>query len=157
VVVRTVDDADIDRLREAGAAEVVAEIQEGSLMLASHALMLLGVPLNRVLRRIRETREQRYELFRGFFRGLSDETDDEEEDRQPRLHSVVLPPGAAALGKSLKTLDLSRFHVDVTTIRKRNLRSAPPRAETVLDEGDVVVLRGTRQNLALAEMYLLQG
>jgi CPA2 family monovalent cation:H+ antiporter-2 len=157
VVVRTVDDADIDRLKEAGAAEVVAEIQEGSLMLASHALMLLGVPLNRVLRRIRETREQRYELFRGFFRGLSDEVDDEAEDRQPRLHSIVLPPGAAALGKTLKALDLSRFHVDVTTVRKHNLRSNRPEAGTTLDEGDVVVLRGTRQNLALAEMYLLQG
>ena len=60
VIVRTLDDADIDRLKEAGAAEVVPEIMEGSLMLASHALMLVGVPFNRVLRCIRETREQRY-------------------------------------------------------------------------------------------------
>ncbi len=48
LVVRTLDDSDIDRLKEAGAAEVVAEILEGSLMLATQALMLLGVPLNRV-------------------------------------------------------------------------------------------------------------
>ena len=41
VVVRTVDDSDIDRLKQAGAAEVVPEIMEGSLMLASHALMLV--------------------------------------------------------------------------------------------------------------------
>jgi CPA2 family monovalent cation:H+ antiporter-2 len=157
VVVRTVDDADIDRLKEAGAAEVVAEILEGSLMLASHALMLLGVPLNRVLRRIRETREQRYDLFRGFFRGLTDEVDDEGENRQPRLHSVVLPPGAAALGKTLKQLDLARFHIDVTTIRKRELGSPIPGTDATLNEGDVVVLRGTQEDLALAEMYLLQG
>ena len=69
VVVRTFDDTDLDRLREAGATEVVPEIMEGSLMLASHALMLLGLPLNRVLRRIRDTREQRYGLLRGFFHG----------------------------------------------------------------------------------------
>ncbi|MGH8629898.1 MAG: NAD-binding protein, partial [Burkholderiales bacterium] len=156
VIVRTVDDADIDRLKEAGAVEVVAEILEGSLMLASHALMLLGVPLNRVLRRIRETREQRYHLFRGFFRGLTDEIDEDAENRQPRLHSVVLPPGAAALGKTLEQLDLARFNVDVTTIRRHN-RNTAPESGAVLGEGDVVVLRGTQQNLALAEMYLLQG
>ena len=37
----------------AGATEVVPEVLEGSLMLASHSLLLLGVPLNRVLKRIR--------------------------------------------------------------------------------------------------------
>ncbi|MGH8679142.1 MAG: cation:proton antiporter, partial [Burkholderiales bacterium] len=79
VVVRTVDDSDIDRLMQAGAAEVVAEILEGSLMLATQALMLLGVPLNRVLRRIRQTREQRYSLFRGFYRGITDEVSEESD------------------------------------------------------------------------------
>ena len=88
VVVRTLDDSDIDALKQAGAAEVVPEIMEGSLMLASHALMLVGVPFNRVLRRIRETREQRYGLFRGFFRGVTDETGEERDRLQPRLHSV---------------------------------------------------------------------
>jgi CPA2 family monovalent cation:H+ antiporter-2 len=73
VIVRTVDDSDIDQLRKAGADEVVAEVMEGSLMLASQALMVLGVPLNRVLRRIRSVREERYNLFRGFFRGASDD------------------------------------------------------------------------------------
>ena len=98
VVVRTLDDSDIDRLKQAGAAEVVPEIMEGSLMLASHALMLVGVPFNRVLRRIRETREHRYDLFRGFFRGVTDETGEERDRLQPRLHSVMITPGAGARG-----------------------------------------------------------
>jgi CPA2 family monovalent cation:H+ antiporter-2 len=72
VIVRTVDDSHIESLRAAGAAEVVPEVLEGSLMLASHALMLMGVPLNRVVKRIRTFREERYKLFRGFFRGMSD-------------------------------------------------------------------------------------
>jgi CPA2 family monovalent cation:H+ antiporter-2 len=157
VVVRTVDDADIDRLKEAGAAEVVAEILEGSLMLATHALMLLGVPLNRVLRRIRETREQRYGLFRGFYRGVTDEVDDEADSQQPRLHSVVLPPGAAAVGRALKELDFSALGVEVTATRRRNLRSSTPDPETRLAEGDVIVLRGTQQALEATDMYLMQG
>jgi len=157
VIVRTLDDSDIDRLKDAGAAEVVAEILEGSLMLATHALMLLGVPLNRVLRRIRETREQRYGLFRGFYRGVTDEVDDGNDRHQPRLHSVILPPGSAAVGKSLRALNLGRLHVEITALRRRNIRNSAPDPDTALAEGDVVVLRGTQEELAEAEIYLMQG
>jgi monovalent cation:H+ antiporter-2, CPA2 family len=157
VVVRTVDDSDIDRLKQAGAAEVVPEIMEGSLMLASHALMLVGVPFNRVLRRIRETREHRYDLFRGFFRGVTDETGEDRDRLQARLHSVMITPGAAAVNKTLRDLGLTRIGVEVTAIRRRNIRSPHPDPETRLLEGDVVVLRGLEENLALAEALLMQG
>jgi CPA2 family monovalent cation:H+ antiporter-2 len=157
VVVRTMDDSDIDRLKEAGAAEVVAEVMEASLMLASSALMLLGVPITRVLRRIRETRERRYQLFRGFFRGVTDEAEGREEALQPRLHSVVLAPGSAAIGKSLSTLDLESRQVEVTAIRRRNVRTVTPAPDTELEEGDVVVLLGTEDAVAAAEMKLVQG
>jgi CPA2 family monovalent cation:H+ antiporter-2 len=157
VIVRTLDDSDIDRLKEAGAAEVVAEILEGSLMLATHALMLLGVPLNRVLRRIRETREQRYGLFKGFFRGVTDEVEDGNDRDQPRMHSLVLPPGAAAAGRTLQQLDLARLHVEVTALRRRNIRNSTPDPKTELAEGDVLVLRGKQADLADAEVFLLQG
>ena len=69
VIVRTWDDTDVGKLREAGAAEIVAEVVEGSLMLATQTMMLLGVPLNRVLRRLREVRSERYHLMSGFFPG----------------------------------------------------------------------------------------
>jgi len=49
VIVRTRDEGDLDRLLAAGATEVVPDTFESSLMLASHALVLLGVPLRRVL------------------------------------------------------------------------------------------------------------
>lgn len=153
VIVRTLDDTDIEKLQAAGAAEVVAEIMEGSLMLASQALMLLGVPLHRVLRRIRATREQRYSLFRGFFRGESDGTDAE----PIRLHSIRLPPGARSVGRRLDDLHLDDVRVGVTAIRRQNIRSLAPTPEVVLEEGDVVVLRGTEEDLAAAEILLLQG
>jgi CPA2 family monovalent cation:H+ antiporter-2 len=155
VIVRTRDDSDIDRLKEAGAAEVVAEIMEGSLMLGSHTLILLGVPFDRVLRRIRQTREQRYSVFRGFFRGVTDEG--EQDDEPLRLHSVLLPAGARAIGRTLTQLELPADRVEVTAIRRRNIRSLAPTGDTVLTEGDVVVLRGRDPDLALAEMRLLQG
>jgi CPA2 family monovalent cation:H+ antiporter-2 len=157
VVVRTLDDSDIDRLKEAGAAEVVAEVMEGSLILASTALMLLGVPLNRVLARIRETREQRYSLFRGFFRGITDETGAVDETRHPRLHSVTIEPGAAAIGKTLGAIGLGELRVEVTAVRRRNIRGVAPEHATRIEEGDVLVLLGTEQDLAAAEIRLMQG
>src|SRR5258705_189373 len=90
VIVRTVDDADLDRLIAAGASEVVPDTFESSLMLASHALVLLRVPLRRVVRRIREVRDGRYSLLRGFFHGGTDEAEDFDEAKEPRLYSVTL-------------------------------------------------------------------
>ena len=116
-----------------------------------------GRVAHRVLRRIRDTREQRYGLFRGFFRGVTDEVDDGNDREQLRMHSVMLPPGAAAVGRSLGQLDLSRMHVEVTALRRRNIRNSTPDPATELAEGDVVVLRGKPGDLADAEVYLMQG
>jgi CPA2 family monovalent cation:H+ antiporter-2 len=157
VIVRTLDDSDIDQLKQAGAAEVVAEILEGSLMVAMHALMLLGVPFNRVLQRIRETREERYGLFRGFYHGVTDEDDAATDHMQVRLHSVLIVDRAPAIGRTLQDLDLGRFSVEVTAIRQRNVRNQSPDPQTCLQEGDVVVLRGVQDSLALAEVFLLKG
>ena len=157
VIVRTHDETDIDKLKAAGAAEVVAEIMEGSLMLASTTLMLIGTPLNRVLRRIRDTREQHYALFRGFFRGITDERDDDEHAKHPRLHSVMVTQGAAAIGKRFAELQLATLHVEVSAVRRRNVRTMEPGPDTVIEEGDVVVILGTEDGVAAAEIKLLQG
>jgi monovalent cation:H+ antiporter-2, CPA2 family len=155
VIVRTVDDSELDRLLKAGAAEVVPEVLEGSLMLASHSLLLLGVPLNRVLARIRAIREERYSLFRGFFHGATDAAD-AAENLQPRLHSVLLTERSVAVGKSLAEIDLGRL-VEVTGVRRHGVRSAVPRPEDRFEAGDVVVLLGKPESLALAERRLLRG
>jgi len=156
VIVRTSDDADLERLRQAGAAEVVADIMEGSLMLASHALLLLGVPLPRVLGHIQRTRESRYALFKGFFHGVTDEHEDAER-AQPRLHSVLITPGAAAIARTLDLLGLEALGVEITSLRRRGARSVHPTPDTVVQEGDVLVLLGSEQNCAAAEIKLMQG
>ncbi|MDA8381644.1 MAG: monovalent cation:proton antiporter-2 (CPA2) family protein [Betaproteobacteria bacterium] len=157
VVVRTLDDAELPALVSAGATEVVPEVMEGSLTLASHALMLLGVPLARVLSRVREVRSQRYGLFRGFYRGTTDATLEQSEAAQPRLQTVWLPEGAAAVGKTLSEIDLEAFMVEPIAIRRRHIRGFDPQPDTRLMVGDVLVLRGTRDNLAAAEIRLVQG
>jgi len=157
VIVRTVDDSNMEKLRAAGAAEVVPEILEGSLMLASHALMLLGVPLNRVVKRIRLFREERYKLFKGYFHGASDAESEDLEKQQVRLHSVIITNGAFAIGRSLADMQLDVFDVEVKSIRRPNSNGAILNQHSLLAEGDVIVLLGQSAGLSNAENSLLTG
>ncbi|MBN8773737.1 MAG: potassium transporter [Thiobacillus sp. 63-78] len=157
VVVRTIDDTHIDALKAAGAAEVVSEVMEGSLMLASHALMLLGVPLSQVLKRIRAVRETRYAMMRGFFRGASDIDDELDQQAQPRLNTVLITQGAAAAGHSLEELALDDLLVDVVAIRRQGITGVDPQPDARIQAGDVLVLRGAADGLAAAEFRVLQG
>ncbi|MHB1677636.1 MAG: cation:proton antiporter domain-containing protein [Sulfuriferula sp.] len=157
VIVRTLDETDLDSLKQAGAMAVVPEVLEGSLMLASHALLLLGVPLSRVLKKLRTVREQRYGLLRGFFRGASDADAQLNETAQPRLLSVLITEQAAAIGKTIGQTQLAELGVEVLVVRRRNIRGLDPQPEMAILSGDVLVLRGTPENLAIAEIRLLQG
>jgi CPA2 family monovalent cation:H+ antiporter-2 len=157
VIVRTVDDTNMEALREAGAAEVVPEILEGSLMLASHALMLLGVPLNRVVKRIRMFREERYKLFKGYFHGISDAENEDLEKQQVRLHSVIISPGTYAIGRRLSDMNLEHFGVEVKSIRRPNSNGSEPNEASILAEGDVIVLLGQPTGLTNAQNALLIG
>ncbi len=157
VIVRTVDDTNMEALRAAGAAEVVPEILEGSLMLASHALMLLGVPLNRVVKRIRIFREERYKLFKGYFHGISDAENEDLANQQVRLHSVIISPGTFAIGRNLADMHLENFDVEVKSIRRPNSNGSQPSEESILAEGDVIVLLGQPTGLTNAQNALLIG
>jgi CPA2 family monovalent cation:H+ antiporter-2 len=155
VVVRTLDDARMDELIQAGAQEVVPEVLEGSLMLASHALMLLGVPLSRVVKRVREVREQRYSLLKAFFLGATEATEEEgAETVQPRLYTVTVAEGSPAVGRTLGQLELADLNVRVTAIRRHNIRGIDPGPETRLEVGDSLILLGLPEDLALAELKL---
>ena len=155
VIVRSVDDSDIDKLRAAGATEVVPEAIEGSLMLASHALALMGVPMRRVVRIARDARDARYGLLRGYFHGADDDT--VEELHQARLHTVTVPSAARCIGQALESLALHAVGVSVVSIRHAAGGGAPPLPEHVLAAGDTLVLSGLPEPLALAEEKLLRG
>lgn len=155
VVVRTVDDTNMERFRDAGASEVVPEVLEGSLMLASHALVLLGVPLNRVVKRIRVFREERYKMFKGFFHGVSD-GDEAVERSLPRLHSVPVNSLAYCVGKAIKDIYFGSCRAEITAVR-RNSHPVEVNPDFVFEEGDVIVLLAKPHDLVLGEKILLTG
>lgn len=78
VLVRTRDDSLRDELRAAGATAVVPELLESSLMLASHALVMLGLPQDQVQQRVDEVRKSRYRLLHGFYHGAQPRPEDSE-------------------------------------------------------------------------------
>jgi CPA2 family monovalent cation:H+ antiporter-2 len=154
VVVRTQDDAHLDKLQAAGATEVVPEAIEGSLMLASHALALVGVPMRRVLRVVQDQRDARYNMLRGYFHGADDDTPNERD--QERMSTVSLP-GSQGIGQPAGRSGLNAVGVRVVNLRRANGHQAAAADDAVLQEGDTLVLSGHPTALALAEDKLLRG
>jgi CPA2 family monovalent cation:H+ antiporter-2 len=151
VIVRTQDDHDLEKLQRAGATEVVPEAIEGSLMLASHALALVGVPMRRVIRIVQEQRDARYNLLRGYFHGADDSATDDGE--QEHLRSITLSQG---LDAPLAVWRAKLRDVRVVQVRQSTGRLVRPDDNPVLGSGDTLVLSGTPQALALAEEQLLR-
>ncbi|MBM3367640.1 MAG: potassium transporter [Betaproteobacteria bacterium] len=157
VIARAREDSDIARLTAAGASEIVPEALESGLMLASHTLVWVGVPLSRVVRRVRAVRDEQYGLLRGLFRGASEETDASDE-AQPRLHAVTLAGHARALGRPLDMAAMEEIGVQVRAVRRPGARQRlSPQDAGDLQPGDVVVLLGMPELLAAAEIQLLEG
>ena len=156
-LVRTRDDADLEKLQSAGATEVIPELIEGSLMLASHVLLMMGVPMRKVVRRITDAREERYGLLRGYFRGAED--DEVSTNQSWHLHSVPLQEGAQALGKRLSELSLDEDGVNIQAVRRKSTESDYTKLDLaedpVLQQGDIVVLSGSPESIDLAEARLL--
>jgi len=155
VIVRTQDDHDLEKLQAAGATEVVPEAIEGSLMLASHALALVGVPMRRVIRVVQDQRDARYNLLRGFFHGADDEGADELQ--YERLASTTLPLASQAVGQRIADLALHALRVRVVSLRHANGSIGAVDEDIVLHGGDTLVLSGTAEALALAENKLLKA
>ena len=155
VIVRTQDDLSLEVLQAAGATEVVPETIEGSLMLASHALALVGVPMRRVIRIVQDQRDARYNLLRGFFRGTDDDSVDELQ--YERLATFTLPLGAKAAGRTLDFFALHALEVQVVSLRHSNGKTGSVQGDAVLEAGDTLVLSGKAEALAVAEQKLLKG
>ncbi len=155
VIVRTQDDHNLEKLQAAGAAEVVPEALEGSLMLASHALALVGVPMRRVIRIVQDQRDARYSLLRGFFHGADDDSVDELQHE--RLATLTLPIGARATGQTLQEFALHAMGVRVVSLRRSTGAATEVSEDALLQGGDTLVLSGKVEPLARAEQKLLKG
>jgi len=157
VLVRTADDTRLSELQDAGATDVVPETFEASLMLVSHVLMLLHVPVTRVVRTLGEIRNSRYAVLRNIVRRGDARVVDETSEHREELRSIVVPPGAWAVGRSLGEVRNRGVAVTFTGVRRRGILGREPAGDTILRDGDIVVVYGQPEELERAEAVLLAG
>lgn len=157
ILVRTRDDTNLERLQKAGATEVVPETLEASLMLASHLLLLLGAPVSRVVRQIQQVRNNRYQVLRAFFHGEESPALESPGAFRERLHTVTLPEGAFAVGRSVGEVNLKDRGTVITAVRRGGIRGPHPHDAMMIQAGDALVLYGTPEDLERAEARLLSG
>lgn len=157
ILVRTQDDTKLEQLQAAGATEVVPETFEASLMLLSHLLLLLKLPVPRVIRTVNDIRNHRYSMLRQYFRGADAEHLDESHAFREELHSVILPPQAWAVGRSIAELTARGSRAAVSAVRRDGIVGREPSPDTQFKEGDVVVVCGTPEAVEHAETLLLMG
>ena len=157
ILVRTQDDSRLEQLQAAGATEVVPETFEASLMLLSHLLLLLKLPVPRVIRTVNDIRSHRYGMLRQYFRSADAPPLDSSHAFREELHSVILPPHAWAVGRSIADLAARGSRASVSAVRRDGIVGREPSPETLLKEGDVVVVCGTPEAVEHAETLLLMG
>jgi len=153
VLVRTQDDSRLAELRQAGATQVVPETFEASLTLVSQALTLLRLPPQEVMRVAEAQRRARYGPHTPPQASAHSGLGQAEE----ALRSVVLPPGAWAVGRSLGQARSQGAAVAFTALHRHGIVGRNPDGDTLLREGDVVVIAGTAEALEHAEAVLLAG
>jgi monovalent cation:H+ antiporter-2, CPA2 family len=157
ILVRTQDDTKLVELQAAGATEVVPETFEASLMLLSHLLLLVKLPVGQVIRTVNDIRSHRYQMLRQYFREADAEHLDQTHAFREELHSVILPPHAWAVGRSITDLMTRGSQATVNAVRRDGIVGREPGADTVFKEGDVVVVYGTPEAVEHAETLLLMG
>lgn len=157
IVVRTRKDYRMEELLSSGATQVVPEILEGSLMLVTQVMQLSGVPMSRILKRVRKERKGNYGHMHGFFPGETTEFNYVKQGKSEFMHAVILPPDAYAVGKSLQDLNISSMRVSLKGLRRNNKELPSPDASVVLQIGDVLVVTGKPRGVEKAERLLLEG
>ena len=157
ILVRSRDEAHLEEFLDAGATEVVPETTEASLMLGAHMLFLLDTPLSKIFKVTQDIRSDRYQLLRGYFRGMESSPLDSEEQLREQLLAIRLHKGAFAVGKTLATLNLEDLGVKVTALRRGGIKGPKPIPDTKLNQEDVIVLLGTLKNLEKAKKRLHVG
>jgi CPA2 family monovalent cation:H+ antiporter-2 len=155
VLVRTPDDSRLLELKAAGATEIIPEAFEASLMLASHVLMSLKVAPATVMRTVAELRGNRYELLRDVI--ASTDNSPVHPAITEAVRSIVLPPGSWCIGKTVDDVRRAGAAVSFNGIRRQGIMGREPAGDTDFQDGDIVVIYGTPEQLEHAEAVLLAG
>lgn len=154
VLVRTADESHMQELMEAGASEVVPETLEASLMMASNLLFMLKVPPSRVIHKIRNVRNQRYETFRHLFPG-GEMSSTSWVDDEAHMRAVELNETSWASKHKVGELGLEQYDVKLLALLHAGKRISRPDVNMQLCASDTLILSGSPSALEQAEKSLI--
>ena len=123
-------------------------------MLARHTLRALGEREEEINDMLDEAREGHYARIRAYFHSL-DDVDLQTPDNH-RLHSIELLPSYHAVGKPISELQIPG-QVSIIGLRRNGVTSDNPLPEVELKVGDVLIIRGTQDDIQAAEIATMSG
>lgn len=157
IMVRTKTDQHLKEILDEGADQVVPEALEGSLMLVSQVLFESGVPMSRVLRRIRKERENRYGKLHGFYPGDTTEVTADRRDLLEYIHAVAIPEDAYAVGKTIAHFEFDRRRIEIVGLRRDGEELSNPESSTVIKSQDTIIIKGKPRRVERVERVLMTG
>ncbi|HKO44410.1 MAG TPA: cation:proton antiporter [Pyrinomonadaceae bacterium] len=158
IIVRTRYMSEITDLRMLGADEVIPEEFETSIEIFSRVLRELGIGRHAIQHQVEEIRREGYEMLRTPSLPVIDLGKIAEALSAASTETVQVEPGAPAAGKSIAQLRWRTVTgVSIIAIIKDGESDINPGPETVINEGDIVVLIGTPEKVDQAiERFLIK-
>ena len=159
IIVRTRYMTEISDLRMLGADEVIPEEFETGIEIFSRVLRQLGIGRHAIQHQVEEIRSEGYEMLRTPSLPVIDLGKIAEALSAASTESVQVEPGVPAAGKSIAQLRWRTVTgVSIIAIIKDGNADINPGPDTVINEGDTVVLIGTPEKVDQAiEKYLVKS
>jgi monovalent cation:H+ antiporter-2, CPA2 family len=150
IIVRTRYVAEVERLRELGADEIIPEEFETSLEIVERALRVLCVPQNIVANQLRALRDEGYRMLRDPAVRATDHRRLSALFAGGTSQTYLVLPDTHAEGKSVTELDLTRDGVAVAALLRDGRALSPLPVDEPLQAGDTMLLVGAHEDLTRA-------
>ena len=159
IIVRTRYMTEISDLRMLGANEVIPEEFETGIEIFSRVLRQLGIGRHAIQHQVEEIRSEGYEMLRTPSLPVIDLGKIAEALSAASTESVQVEPGAPAAGKSIAQLRWRTVTgVSIIAIIKDGNADINPGPDTVINEGDTIVLIGSTEKVDQAiEQFLIKA
>lgn len=156
ILVRSVDESKMDEFYAVGATDVVPESLEASIVMASHLLIHLDIPLNTITRDIAKARKDRYRFLRGYYPG-EEASHKESIGITEHMNTLILHHGSRAIGMKIGDIDLDGRNIVFTALRRDGIRGKQPTPDLILKENDVLVMYAKPEDLEYIKVELITG
>ncbi|HEX6100078.1 MAG TPA: cation:proton antiporter [Thermoanaerobaculia bacterium] len=150
IIVRTRYVAEVERLRELGADEIIPEEFETSLEIVERALRVLCVPQNIVANQLRALRDEGYLMLRDPAVRATDHRRLSALFAGGTSQTYLVLPDTHAEGKSIEELELTRDGVAVAALLRDGRALSPLPVAEPLQAGDTMLLVGAHEDLTRA-------